>query len=88
MTVVAICAAVTIAALAALALTDPKRRRMRQSQSPLIALTRYLALAAALLPGLWLLVTLQSASLFIWLGAAALGGWCLTLLLPRIGERN
>lgn len=88
LTLVAICSAVTIAGLAILALTDPKRRGMRQTHSPLMAGIRSLALAIALLPGLWLLVSLQSASLFIWLGAAALGGWCLTMLLPRIGERN
>jgi hypothetical protein len=79
---------VTIAALAVLALTDPKRRRTRHRRSPQMTAVRFLALAVALLPGLWLLVTLQSASLFIWLGAAALGGWFLTLLLPRIGEKS
>lgn len=88
LSIIAIAATVTITGLIVLALTDPKRRRMRYTANPAVAVARYLATAVALLPGLWLLVTLQAASLFIWLGVAALGGWFLTMVLPRISTKD
>lgn len=86
--IVAIAGAVTVAGLIVLALTDPKRRRTRHRSSAVTTFVRYLASAVALLPGIWLLVTLQAASLFIWLGVAALSGWGLTMILPRTSMKG
>lgn len=83
--IVAVAGMITIAGLIVLALTDSKRRRTRHRPS---AAARYLASAVALLPGIWLLGTLQAASLFIWLGVAALSGWGLTVILPRTSMKE
>jgi len=71
--------AVSMAALIALCLGDPKRRRAagrRGHQSP--STRRYLMLAAAL-PGAMLALSGDAAAFLAWLGAAAVSGWLITL---------
>ncbi|CFX21729.1 conserved membrane protein of unknown function [Candidatus Filomicrobium marinum] len=86
--IVAVAGMITIAGLIVLALTDSKRRRTRHRPRAAATVVRYLVSAVALLPGIWLLGTLQAASLFIWLGVAALSGWGLTVILPRTSMKE
>ena len=80
----ALACTVSASALIALGLTDPKRRRSpHRSSAPQKPIRRALLLAA-LLPGLWLLATVQSVGFLIWLGCVALAGWVVALSLQML----
>ena len=79
--------AVSLAALAYLAATDPKRRRVfglapfagRRLVGP--------ALAAVFLPGVLLLALGNGAGFIVWLGALSVAGWGVAALSPAQATR-
>jgi hypothetical protein len=76
----------TAAALLPMCVGDPKRRRTARlvlgSHSK--AVRRVLVLAA-LLPGVALVLDGRVAAFLIWLGASAILGWLLTLVIAQFG---
>jgi hypothetical protein len=73
---------VSLAALAHLAATDPKRRRAFRLPEP-GPRRPGVVWAAALLPGLLLPVSAGAGGFFVWLGAVAVLGWAIAALSPN-----
>jgi hypothetical protein len=73
---------VSLAALAHLAATDPKRRRAFRLPEP-APRRPGVVWAAALLPGLLLPVSAGAGGFFVWLGAVAVLGWAIAALSPN-----
>jgi len=85
LTIVAV--GVTLGALAYLAATDPKRRRV-VDQPPLDTRRRtLLALTATIGPGILLAFIGDAAGFVIWLGAASVGGWGVAAATPERSAR-
>lgn len=80
------CAGASLAALTALAATDPKRRRA--FRLPALAATpdRRPLWAAALAPGALAAFTGGGGGFVLWFGAAAVAGWGLAALSPERTE--
>lgn len=77
-------AAISLALMLLLWRGDPKRRRVaRLPGSGDGAARRRLLAAAALVPGLVLAATGDSAAFLVWFGACAIGGWLIAQLRPR-----
>jgi hypothetical protein len=81
-----VASAVTLAAIAYLAATDPKRRRVFGVDPRPRRRHATVALAAALLPGPLLLSGGNGAGFVVWLGTAAVAGWGLTAMPPDRGR--
>lgn len=73
--------AASVAALAWLAASDPKRRRVF-GFAPVAQRRRRLSIAALVLPGVLLAATGVWAGFVIWLAALTVLGWCLAALSP------
>jgi hypothetical protein len=73
--------ATSLAALAHLAATDPKRRRAFGLEQPAEGRPR-LAWTAALLPGVLVPLWAGAAGFFIWFGAVAVLGWAVAATSP------
>ena len=80
----ALACAVSVSGLIALGVSDPKRRRSSHRSNASLKPIRRALLLLALLPGLWLLVTIQSVGFLIWLGCVALAGWVIALALQML----
>ena len=90
MTVIAYIAAiaVTLVALAYLASTDPKRRRVANLPTYEGKRRAVFALLSALLPGIALIVMGDGAGLVVWLGATTILGWGVAALPPERSLRT
>jgi hypothetical protein len=74
--------AVSLAGLARLTATDPKRRRAFRLAEPAPGRTGA-AWAAVLLPGLMVPVWAGAAGFFVWLGASSVLGWAIAAAPPQ-----
>lgn len=81
------CTGASLAALAALAATDPKRRRAFRLPALAAAPDRRLLWTAALAPGALAAFAGGGGGLLLWFGASAVGGWGLAALSPDRTER-
>lgn len=81
------CTGASLAALAALAATDPKRRRAFRLPALAAAPDRRLLWTAALAPGALAAVAGGGGGLLLWFGASTVGGWGLAALSPDRTER-
>jgi hypothetical protein len=73
-----VCAFASAAAIAALAASDPKRRRARRGQTN--STTRWTLLLATLIPGITLAAAGRWTDVLVWVGAAAVLGWAIAAL--------
>ena len=78
--------AFTLLMLWLLGATDPKRSRLSAGNWDAPSrLPRGLLTLLAILPGVLLLLSGQTAAFLIWLGGASVAGWGIVHLLPRPG---
>lgn len=81
------CTGASLAALAALSATDPKRRRAFRLPALAAAPDRRLLWTAALAPGALAAFVGGGGGLLLWFGASTVGGWVLAALSPDRTER-
>lgn len=84
---VLLCIGVSLAALAALAATDPKRRRAFRMPALAAAPDRRLLWTLALVPGILAPLFDGGAGFVLWFGATTVAGWGLAALSPARTER-
>lgn len=86
-TLALLCCAVSLLAIAALGLTDPKSRRLSPRVLPRkLKAVRTLLSVIAVSPGILLLWFMEAVGFLIWLGFVVLAGWLVALVLAAIRE--
>lgn len=75
--------ACSVASIAFLGWTDPKRTSQRMSTEGRLRLFRKASLFGSILPGLWLLFWHDGGYFLMWLGLVAVVGWAVALLLRQ-----
>ena len=73
----------SVASIAYLGWTDPKRRTQRMSTAGRLRLLRVAGVFGSILPGLWLLFWHDGGYFLMWLGLVAVVGWVVALVLQQ-----
>lgn len=73
----------SVASIAFLGWTDPKRRSQRVSSAGRLRVLRTASLFGSILPGLWLLFWHDGGYFLMWFGLVAVVGWIVALVLRQ-----